>query len=170
MPKTDRAWRNKTERRCGAPAERFASKYMPEPNSGCWLWCASVNAKGYGHFKWGAGDVRQAHRASWELHRGRVPDGQHVLHRCDNPACVNPEHLFVGSNDDNMADRIAKGRQTRLVGERNPRAILNERAVLAVRSSVEHEAVIAARLGVSRATVHAIRTGRNWRHLTPHQD
>lgn len=92
-------------------AERFAGKFAPEPNTGCWLWTASVNRKGYGRI--GVGDAAAlAHRVSWELHRGPIPGGLCVLHKCDVPACVNPDHLFLGTVPDNTADCIAKGRFT----------------------------------------------------------
>jgi hypothetical protein len=100
--------------------ERFEAKWTPEPNSGCWLWVARVNGKGYGTISLGRdGDGEEmAHRVSWMLYRGPIPAGLHVLHKCDVRACVNPNHLFVGTNADNMADRNAKGRQS---GPRGPR-------------------------------------------------
>lgn len=78
----------------------------------CWLWLAATNPSGYGKMSKGghAAPLVAAHRLSWELHYGPVPDGLFVLHRCDNPPCVRPDHLFLGTHDDNMADATAKGR------------------------------------------------------------
>jgi hypothetical protein len=96
--------------------ERLMSKVSPEPNSGCWLWTALCSAWGYGRIS-KAGVTQYAHRLSWELHRGPITDGLFVLHRCDQPACVNPVHLFLGTAGDNARDMAAKGRQ---VFQRHP--------------------------------------------------
>lgn len=74
--------------------ERFDEKWVPEPNTGCWLWTASSNRQGYGYFSIGR-KIRGAHRASWELHRGPIPDGMVLDHLCRVPSCVNPDHLRV---------------------------------------------------------------------------
>lgn len=89
--------------------ERFNSKIIPEPNSGCWLWTASINEWGYGTFNV-AGKNVLAHRQSFELHRGPIPAGLQVLHHCDTPCCVNPSHFFLGTNHDNVLDSHRKGR------------------------------------------------------------
>ena len=81
-----------------------------KPNeAGCWLWQGARSSKGYGSVRY-SGRAIGAHRLSWLLHKGPIPDGLHVLHSCDTPACLNPEHLFLGSNQDNVTDKIAKGR------------------------------------------------------------
>ena len=92
--------------------ERFERKFMPEPISGCWIWTGSLNKRhnGYGQIRIGDGKPLLAHRASYELHIGTIPDGMCVLHKCDVPCCVNPNHLFLGTHADNMRDCHSKGR------------------------------------------------------------
>lgn len=85
--------------------ESFESFVLIEPNCGCWLWNGSSLERGYGRFR---GSL--AHRVSWVLHNGPIPDGMHVCHRCDVTACVNPAHLFLGTALDNIRDMHAKGR------------------------------------------------------------
>ena len=102
-----RIWRFKP----GPKVEDFDDKWIAEPNTGCWLWLGATDKGGYGRV-WGS-DRRSvlAHRRSWELRRGAIARGVLCLHRCDTPACVNPEHLFLGSYRDNTRDMVAKGRQ-----------------------------------------------------------
>jgi hypothetical protein len=93
--------------------ERFFSKVNRTPDGGCWLWNGAVQHNGYGYLHVGGRFERRpvrAHRFSWELHRGPIPEGMHVCHSCDTPACVNPDHLFLGSRSDNMRDCASKGR------------------------------------------------------------
>ena len=87
--------------------ERFLDKI--EKTSSCWNWLASKDRDGYGRIKI-SGRTFQAHRASWDIHNGSIPEGMSVLHHCDNPSCVNPFHLFLGTALDNVRDRDAKGR------------------------------------------------------------
>lgn len=91
-----------------ACASRFWSKVRR--GSSCWTWSGRIGDRGYGQFDDGDRTLR-AHRVAWTLTRGEIPAGMQVLHRCDNPACVRPDHLFLGTHDDNMRDMAAKGRQ-----------------------------------------------------------
>lgn len=95
---------------------RFFDRIVPEPNTGCWLWTGAVDKDGYGQIKEHGKQVK-AHRVSWKIHHGELPEFSVVCHQCDTPSCVNPAHLFLGTHADNMKDRDAKGR-TSLCGAR----------------------------------------------------
>ncbi len=146
-----------------SPIERFHQKYEVAPN-GCWEWTASLSRYGYGQLrtgtvKEGGRTMTKAHRFSWELHNGPIPKGLAVCHKCDNRKCVNPEHLFLGTNADNTADMMAKGRGAR--GERHGNHKLTDDDVVRIRalagSMLQRE--IAARFGVNQQTVSKILNG-----------
>lgn len=97
--------------------ERFTEKYIPVPEAGCWLWERAVLPAGYGLFGMRGRKGRRmflAHRVSWELHNGPIPEGLVVCHKCDVPSCVNPDHLFIGTASDNQKDCFRKGRSQAL--------------------------------------------------------
>lgn len=134
----------------------------------CWPWKGAILGFGYGHTA-AAGKKITAHRLSYLLHYGSIPDGMCVLHRCDNPPCCNPRHLFVGTKIDNIDDMNAKGR-----GSKPPVRLgcavntnkLSETQVLEIFGSDGTYTALAQKFGVSRKTIKAIKTGRNWSHLT----
>jgi len=128
----------------------------------CWVWKGARTTLGYGCFSW-RGKQQLAHRVSWIIHNGVIPQGMCVLHRCDNPPCVNPGHLFIGTKKDNTHDCMSKNRFA--VGERKPESKLTEAEVLAIRASAERGRRLAERYGVSPSTVCEIRKGRKWKHL-----
>lgn len=138
-------------------------------SDGCWVWTGGRKPDGYGTIRAGGerggGAVVSAHRVSWEMHRGPVPDGLHVLHRCDSPPCVNPAHLFLGSNADNVADKVAKGRQGAPRGSAHPAARLTSEAVREIRASTGSAREVGERHGVSASCVQRIRSGRGWTHV-----
>ena len=107
--------------------ERFAKSVVK--TDGCWIWKASKDKNGYGIFRAMIGSVKfnKAHRYSYALHTGDLLIGMQALHTCDNPSCVNPNHLFSGTNADNMRDKVQKGRSRTPVGEQHGKAILTER-------------------------------------------
>jgi hypothetical protein len=156
--------------------KNFHAKYMPEPNSGCWLWTAQMNPTGYGAFRMSsdpkAGCVG-AHRASWMIHRGPIPAGLQVCHKCDVRACVNPDHLFVGTSSDNMSDAARKGRMNwkpgsvRALprGEHHHASRLTSDAVREIRASPEMGLTLARKYGVTNVTISRIRRRLIWRHI-----
>ena len=140
--------------------ERFMAKVDVMP-CGCWEWTACKDGKGYGGINVG-GRLRTAHRVSYELFRGSA-EGQQVLHECDRPTCVNPAHLFLGTHDDNMADKTKKGRHAH--GEKHGRAKLTDVEVLKIRAANATLQVLADQYGVHPSMIHRIRNGRAWTHL-----
>lgn len=145
---------------------RIAESSVPVTEAGCWIWTGGWKANGYGVLN-GHSNVL-AHRASYEAFNGEIPEGYEVCHRCDTPACVNPEHLFVGTTRDNARDSANKGRRkfNRMPGERNPSARLTEQDAIAVFHDRRPARAIAEELGVSESLVRHIRTGRKWASVT----
>ena len=141
----------------------FFFSHMKQTDSGCWEWRGS-SSKGYGRFRFSAsGPWVRAHRHSFELLNGAIPEGQIVCHRCDNPPCINPNHLFLGTHHSNAIDRESKGRGNsgrkyfRLRGGR-----LSQSQVIAIRSNLKSNGEIAADYGVSSQYVGRIKRGKMW--------
>jgi hypothetical protein len=134
---------------------------------GCWEWTASRRGGGYGQFRPDAKTNVGAHRFSWEVMRGPIPDGLHVLHSCDNPACVNPKHLFLGTPADNLADMTAKGRRARKgpAGERNAASKLTASQVEEIRSRFVrgNRSELAKEFGVTVGHINKVARGYQWR-------
>jgi len=145
---------------CWNTMKTFNDKYRVDAG-GCWMWTASCDRDGYGHLMV-AGRLRVAHRLSWELHRGPIPDGRQVCHTCDTPACVNPDHLFLGTQRDNMRDCVAKGRMPRK-GEDNNASKLTEVDVSAIRADPRLQREIAVDYGVTQPHISAIKRKENWK-------
>lgn len=154
-------------------ANRFWSKVNRSSSDGCWPWIGSTSAYGYGEFQTGSRrsktrKVYRAHRVAWELIHGNIPLGLHVLHRCDNPPCVRPDHLFLGTAADNVADRIAKGRTNQPTGEAIGMAKLTVREVVQIRLQRLHgKSVIALakEYGVSRSSIYSIVNYKMWKEV-----
>lgn len=143
-------------------AERLEFYSIPEPNSGCWLWFGIMGRHGYGRVTW-RGKLVAAHRASWEQHRGQIPAGMVVCHKCDVPACINPAHLFLGTHQENMADMKAKGRAKRGEGHRPSKLTADQ--VLAIRADQRSAKKTAPDYGISWQNVLSIRSRRTWAHI-----
>jgi len=143
--------------------ERFWDKVHHEPNSGCWLWSGAADGCGYGiasqGFKRTYGS-QKAHRVSWVMAGNALSPGAYICHKCDTPACVNPDHLFAGSQADNMRDCVSKGRLTRPRGERHPRTKVSDATAMAILLDSGTGRQAAARFDVSYHTVAAIRGGK----------
>jgi hypothetical protein len=150
-------------------SERFFEKVMPVPESGCWLWIASTNKRGYGQFMMLDRRPHLAHRVSWRLEKGEIPIGLHVLHKCDTPACVNPDHLFLGTDRDNVQDMLRKGRENRTprrVGAAHGMAKITSEVALAIFNAEGAQTRIALQFGVPKSTVNHIKSGRQWSTVT----
>lgn len=142
--------------------ERFNKKIHITP--GCWLWLASKDSGGYGLLNI-SGKQEKAHRVSYRLFVGNIPDGLQVCHRCDTPACVNPDHLFVGTNKENMEDRERKGRGVRQFGENHHSAKLTMEIARSIRADRRRQRDIGAQYGVSQHTVWQIKQNKIWREV-----
>jgi len=154
--------------------ERFDEKYIKIwqwqnfyfGKSGCWLWTASLNNEGYGKIRV-KDKIKSAHRVSYELHIGKIPNGLCVLHDCDIPACVNPDHFFLGTVPDNNEDKVKKGRQAK--GSKVHGAKLNEADIPEIRKDLKEGSLtqqeIAAKFGVSKVQISRIKLGKTWAHV-----
>ncbi len=145
--------------------ERFWSKVDRGGPADCWEWQASFSSDaGYGQF-WLNGTQVRAHRLAYRLECGPIPESLVVRHRCDNPCCVNPAHLELGTHKENSADRVKRGRSNSPFGERHGHCKLTEQQVLVIRASNEPQHVLAKRYGVTQSVISAARRGETWGHL-----
>ncbi len=133
--------------------------------NGCLIWPKAKDRDGYGVASWRGRYVR-AHRLAWQQTNGSIPEGLLVLHRCDNPPCCNPDHLWLGTHADNQADKKAKGRAQKQNGESNGRAKLTKAQVLSILADPRRQIAIAADYGVSRSSICLIKARKHWAHLS----
>lgn len=142
----------------GSLRDRFFSRFVKLDN-GCWQWRSHTDKDGYGVLP-GDRQTTRAHRLSYEIHRGAIPDDLIVCHHCDNPGCVNPDHLFVGTQKDNAQDALKKRRH--YVGEKNGRSKLTKENVKEILTSDLNGQQLADKFGVTRSTINNVRRGASW--------
>lgn len=152
-----------------APLEERFWRFV-EKSDGCWAWTGNKSRAGYGRISIGPKTLGyvQAHRLSWELHqKQKIPDGMVVMHKCDNPNCVNPEHLSIGTYKENTLDMISKGRKKVVapVGEGNGKSLLTADQAREIKESTLSMAELARKFGVSPNCVRGVKIGRTWKHI-----
>jgi hypothetical protein len=162
-----------------SPQERFEASFVPEPMSGCWIWIGNDKSAEYGRIKVD-GKPWIASRYSYATNVGPIPEGMCVCHKCDTPACVNPDHLFLGTHQENNSDKVKKNRQAHgsalaalqrndlRWGSKNGNSKLSQQQIEQIRSDVRPQRIIAKDHGVSQTTVHHIKIGRTWRKVENH--
>lgn len=146
-------------------AERFNEKWTAIPETGCHWW-TSVTVHGYGHVRKNGKWVK-AHRVSYELHKGKIPEGMCVCHKCDNPLCVNPDHLFLGTHKENMQDKVKKGRAFtgNQKGVSNGAAKLTEADIRAIREAQGSCKQLADKFFTSPMNISLIKRRLAWAHV-----
>lgn len=137
-------------------AEKVTPNYKLNSENGCWEWLGAVHEFGHGRV-WHKGKDIGAHRASWMVHIGAIPTGMCVLHKCDNPPCINPQHLFLGTRGDNNTDRCRKGR--------NGNCKLTEEDIKEIRSMNGTYQEISDHFDMSIGQIWRIKNGESWRHV-----
>ena len=139
----------------------WQDNYVPEPNSGCWIWLGAIAGR-YGQLRY-KNKKTPAHRAFWEASFGKIPNKLKILHKCDVKLCCNPNHLFLGTNQDNTDDMVRKGRQ-KWPSQGNPthRTKLNKEVARIIREMPGSQRLIAGKFNISQQMVSQIKAGRRW--------
>ena len=145
-------------------SEKDVKRFFRSFNSthGCWLWAGTLDKNGYGLFRYGRKSFR-APRIAYKVFCGVDPGQLHVCHSCDVPRCVNPDHLFLGTNADNTNDKVAKGRHG--IGEANGQSKLSTEDILFIRSSNKTQKELAAQFGVVPSVIGNVRLRLRWKHI-----
>ncbi len=151
---------------------RFYDKVLLPNENGCMEWQASKRDFGYGAFSLHGGFPIKAHRYSYELFNGKIPKGMHVLHKCDNPPCVAPEHLYLGTDKENSSDRIKRNRHSPppvRFGEKNNKSKLTDNDVINI-LKLFNSGVSAYKVSkiynMDKSTIQDIKSGKNWKHIS----
>jgi hypothetical protein len=154
--------------KCRSLEERMAMQTAAGGSNECHLWIGTTVGHGHGQVRRPGGKRDMAHRVAWEMVNGPVPPGMWVLHKCDNPPCVNPAHLYIGNHADNTRDMVARGRAAGRPGSTHPSHKLVESQVLDIRAKradgVSVRELI-AQYGVSEMSIRKIEWRRTWRHI-----
>lgn len=146
---------------------RIEKHSIPEPNSGCTIWTGAIATGGYGQIRFGK-ETWAIHRVVYFLNYGPFDRQLCVCHRCDNPSCINPSHLFLGTDADNNADMLNKGRGVVLRGEEHSRVLLKDSDIIEIfrlRSTGLKQSELAARFNVNVATIAGVLSRINWKHI-----
>jgi hypothetical protein len=147
--------------------DRFWSKVSKNGNGECWEWTACKYQDGYGQFRVGE-SIKMSHRLSYQHHFGDIPNGMFVCHKCDNPKCVNPEHLFLGTHKENMTDMASKKRARGARGQSHHLSKMTPEKVKSLRTERANGAslnCLAKKYGISAPSVYNIVIRKNWAHL-----
>lgn len=145
--------------------KRFNKKFIVHPRTRCWEWIGCRNKDGYGITYETYKNV-SASRVSYKIHNGPIPNGMCVLHHCDNPGCVNPEHLFIGTQQDNVKDMDQKGRRVICIGTKRGNSKLNELKVVAIMKDPSPYPIISKKYNISVSVICAIKQRKTWKHVT----
>jgi hypothetical protein len=151
--------------------QKILVHHLVDVFSGCWVWNGHINNHGYGVVGFGSRATHRgtmlAHRMSYEVFIGPIPRDLNVLHSCDNPSCINPEHLFAGTHLDNHRDMVSKGRQVILRGEDVGTSKLTASQVREIKSRLgyRNSGALAREFGVSDSLIDNVRYGKSWRHV-----
>lgn len=155
--------REMASKRCSGRSVGFLNRIKKEDN-GCWIWQGSKDKNGYGTLRINKADWK-AHRYSYKIYNGEIGN-KLVCHKCDNPSCVNPEHLFLGTNKDNMKDMVKKQRSA--AGEKNANSKLNKHVITIIRQRLKNgdtQVKIAKDYGITQTCVSKIKVGKSWSHI-----
>jgi len=144
----------------------MTERYEIDPATGCWNWLGSIGSHGYGQM-WNGFGPELVHRIFYKKNKGPIPEGHHVLHKCDNTRCINPDHLYAGTAKNNADDREFRERGNHAKGERNALAKLTEEDICLIRKLAESESqrALGRRFKVAHTTIGAVIRGKAWVHV-----
>ncbi len=148
--------------------QRFWNKVCKKDSNDCWVFLGAKNSAGYGQFKFGKLGVTLAHRASWMItHNKIIPCNMCICHTCDNPGCVNPQHLWLGTRAENNQDKANKGRAPsgKMKGENHGRSKITAQQIHRIRRSKAKQCCLAEEFGISPSAISMIINRKRWKHL-----